>query len=107
MARAKKIPSCASVDSRSRNRHMKYTKTSSGRMAVSAKMVLAASRSFTGRSPTLDPPKGKPDDRVPSLSPSVPGAGADSKEKRLVETRLRTRQKLQKKWNAGNALQAR
>ena len=28
--------------------------------------------------------KGKPDDRVPSLSLSVPGAGADSKEKRLV-----------------------
>jgi hypothetical protein len=59
-------------------------------------MVLAASRSFTGRSPTLDPPKGKPDDRVPSLSPSVPGAGADSKEKRLVEMRLRIRQKLLK-----------
>ena len=33
--------------------------------------------------------KGKPDDRIPSLSPSVPGAGADSKEKRLVEARRR------------------
>src|SRR5438093_13573150 len=81
MTRAQKIPIWASVDSSRSNRHMKYTKTSSGRMAGSAKMVLAASRSFTERSPTFDPPR-QARRQTLSLASSVPGAAADPKEKR-------------------------
>src|SRR5438309_1088619 len=51
--------------------------------------------------------KGKPDDRVPSLSLSVPGAGADAKEKRLVEARRRNTPNASANWNAKSDLQAR
>src|SRR5262245_51988990 len=79
---------------------MKYTKTSSGRMAVSAKIVLAASRSFTGRSPTLDPSRGVARRQdVPSLFPSVPGAGARDKAEKGPRHSAELRQNILKNWN--------
>src|SRR5207253_9369583 len=68
---------------------MKYTKTSSGRMAVSAKMVLAASRSFTGRSPTLDPPKASPTTGFRRFLLVCRGLAQTQRRKGLVEARRR------------------